>query len=341
MGITKAQVLLIIFKNHFCNYLVYLLLATAGLLFLAGELHDAVVILIILVFNTLWGGWQEWRISQLVTRLFGANCAEPSFCHLGPPPILQVQLKNLTFSIMVMLGVLSIFFWMLGWWQHLPVTILLGSWIGIVVCIIPEGLPLVLTLILVRSAQALLHTYDVKSQHNWQQFNEDWQHAPRIFYAMRRALQFFLTVNLGQLGVLLGAMMLQLPLPLLAPHLLWLNIVTDGFLNLALACEPLPVTSVPSGRIDKMEHLVDRQLLKKICFVASIIMILGLLSFNYFLLNLRNARAFTMIVLTVCQVVLAFRLSGAKWWRSYWLLVGSLVVLVGQMIFVFAAGIID
>ena len=38
--------------------------------------------------------------------------------------------------------------------------------------------------------------------------------------------------------VIVGALVLGYPLPLLAAQIIWLNFVTDGFLDVALAMEP-------------------------------------------------------------------------------------------------------
>jgi Ca2+-transporting ATPase len=59
-----------------------------------------------------------------------------------------------------------------------------------------------------------------------------------IYDNIRRALVYLLGGNVGELLVTFVATVLGLPLPLLALHLLWVNLVTDGLPALALVMEP-------------------------------------------------------------------------------------------------------
>ncbi len=53
-----------------------------------------------------------------------------------------------------------------------------------------------------------------------------------------KAVVYLLSANLSEVALLLFAILLGLPLPLLTIHLLWINLVTDGFPALALGFEP-------------------------------------------------------------------------------------------------------
>jgi Ca2+-transporting ATPase len=60
-----------------------------------------------------------------------------------------------------------------------------------------------------------------------------------IFENIRKTLVYLLAGNASELGVMLGAALLGLPLPLLPLHLLWINLVTDGLPALALVTDPV------------------------------------------------------------------------------------------------------
>lgn len=61
----------------------------------------------------------------------------------------------------------------------------------------------------------------------------------RVIYAnLRRFLRFMLTTNVAEVLTILVAMLLGWPVPLLALHILWMNLVTDGAPALALGVEP-------------------------------------------------------------------------------------------------------
>lgn len=59
-----------------------------------------------------------------------------------------------------------------------------------------------------------------------------------IFRNIQRVLIFLLASNMSDLLVILGAMSIGFPLPLLPIHVIWLNVITDPFLGVALAREP-------------------------------------------------------------------------------------------------------
>ncbi len=59
-----------------------------------------------------------------------------------------------------------------------------------------------------------------------------------IFDNIRKSLMYLLTGNAGELALMLGAAVVGYPFPLLPLHLLWINLVTDGFPALALVTDP-------------------------------------------------------------------------------------------------------
>jgi Ca2+-transporting ATPase len=59
-----------------------------------------------------------------------------------------------------------------------------------------------------------------------------------IYDNIRKTLVYLLAGNAGELLLMFGAALLGLPFPLLALHLLWINLVTDGLPALALVMDP-------------------------------------------------------------------------------------------------------
>ncbi|KKP83964.1 MAG: Calcium-translocating P-type ATPase, PMCA-type [Parcubacteria group bacterium GW2011_GWD2_35_7] len=59
-----------------------------------------------------------------------------------------------------------------------------------------------------------------------------------VFYSLRRIILYFFATNLSEILVIMISLFAQLPLPLLAVQILWMNIVTDGFLDIGLIFEP-------------------------------------------------------------------------------------------------------
>ncbi len=60
----------------------------------------------------------------------------------------------------------------------------------------------------------------------------------QIFSNILKSVQFLLSCNIGEIAVILAAIMIGLPTPLRPIHILWINLVTDSFIALALGFEP-------------------------------------------------------------------------------------------------------
>ncbi len=58
-----------------------------------------------------------------------------------------------------------------------------------------------------------------------------------IYASIKKVMLYLFSTGAGELFVVVGALLLTMPLPLLPTQILWLNLVTDGFLVLAIAME--------------------------------------------------------------------------------------------------------
>jgi len=76
-----------------------------------------------------------------------------------------------------------------------------------------------------------------------------------IYDNIRKTVYFLLSSNIGEIVVVLTAFILNLPTPLLATQLLWVNLVTDTLPALALGVEPVEKDIMTRKPINKKQGL--------------------------------------------------------------------------------------
>ena len=82
----------------------------------------------------------------------------------------------------------------------------------------------------------------------------------RIVFTNSRQTSFFLvTTNIAESVTLLVSILLGLPLPLTATQILWLNLVTDGVTDMALATEPGDGEIMKTSPLLKKEKYIEQR----------------------------------------------------------------------------------
>lgn len=120
-----------------------------------------------------------------------------------------------------------------------------------------------------------------------------------IYDNIRKFVHYLMSSNLGEVLTIFLAILIGLPLPLIAIQILWINLVTDGLPALALGAEPAAPDIMQRPPRKKTSHIVSIEG-ASIIVIAGIIMMMGTLGmFKYYLVNFSLVRAQTVAFCTL------------------------------------------
>ena len=138
---------------------------------------------------------------------------------------------------------------------------------------------------------------------------------------IRKVCFFLLSCGLAEVLFFLLSIIFNLPMPLVAIELLWLNLVTDGFQDIALSFEKSESGIMKRKPISPKENIFNRELLSEVIYSGFIIGIIVFIVW-YILINKLNmeitlARGYIMALMVFIQNVHVFncrseRLSAFK-----------------------------
>ena len=123
-----------------------------------------------------------------------------------------------------------------------------------------------------------------------------------IYKTIKKVILYLFSTSLGEVLVISGALVLGYPLPVLAAQIIWLNLVTDGFLDVALAMEPKEAGLLDKNFERPKKYLVDKLMVVRIAVMGVSMMVGGLMVFsNYFEYDLPKAMTITLTTLAIFQ----------------------------------------
>jgi Ca2+-transporting ATPase len=133
------------------------------------------------------------------------------------------------------------------------------------------------------------------------------------FRNVRRTSFFYITTNLAQTATLILFLFIGLPIPLLPKQILWLNLVTAGITDIALATEPIHDNVLKVGPYKKSEAILNRS---NLLFLGLVSFTLIALATYFFLLylpaGLNKARTMLFVVIAVSQIYNMFNFRSLK-----------------------------
>ena len=136
---------------------------------------------------------------------------------------------------------------------------------------------------------------------------------------IKKTIHFLLSTNIGEAVVVLLGFLLRLPSPLLAIHLLWINLVTDAFPALALGMDPIDKNIMKRFPNDPKKSLFSNGLGYNIiiegCFIASVGLLafsIGRVFFDSDPFNPIIGRTMSFVTLGLSQLIQTFNVQSRK-----------------------------
>lgn len=163
-----------------------------------------------------------------------------------------------------------------------------------------------------------------------------------IYDNLKRIIVYLLSDAFAEIIVVVVSIALRWPLPLVAVQILWINLVSDGFPDLALTVEPSERDVLADPPRKKSEHIVDSEVIVITGLISVVAAITTLGAFAYFWHGLEaevvHARtvAFAMLGVNSLFYVFSSRSLSQPVWRvrigrNKWLLWAVFVGLVLQV----------
>jgi len=135
-----------------------------------------------------------------------------------------------------------------------------------------------------------------------------------ILTNIRKAVHFLLSSNVGEIITIFMAIILGWQVPLLAIHLLWVNLVTDSLPAIALGLDPAEEGIMNGRRAGARTGLFSRRLWQRIFLEGAMIGMLSLIAFGigvyYFDIgdSVAIGRTMAFATLSISQLVHAFNM---------------------------------
>lgn len=160
-----------------------------------------------------------------------------------------------------------------------------------------------------------------------------------VFNNARRTSFFLVTTNFAEIFTLIAAIAAGLPMPLTATQILWINLVTDGLCDKALATEKGHGDELEKKPLKTTDKILNKEVIPFIVLNALVMTTLALWAFySYLPDSTEKARTMVFIIIAFSQLfnvfnmrdlensVFRFGMFSNKWVN--WALIGSVIIQV-------------
>jgi Ca2+-transporting ATPase len=125
------------------------------------------------------------------------------------------------------------------------------------------------------------------------------KHGRKIFDNILKFIKYIMTGNSGEIWAIFLAPFFGLPIPLLAIHILWINLVTDGLPGLALASEPSEINIMKRPPRNPIESIFSNGMAVHILWVGFLMGVVTI-GMQAYAIHLANSHWQTMAFTVLC-----------------------------------------
>lgn len=164
-----------------------------------------------------------------------------------------------------------------------------------------------------------------------------------IYRTIKKVILYLFSTSLGEVFTITGAILIGYPLPILPGQIIWLNFVTDGFLDVALAMEPKE-KNLLQGKFERPnKYLIDKTMAQRMFLMAAPMAIGTLFLFSkYHGQDISKAWTISLTVLAVFQWFNAWNCRSEdksifklNWFSNRFLIFSTVAVVLLQLVAVY------
>jgi P-type Ca2+ transporter type 2C len=137
----------------------------------------------------------------------------------------------------------------------------------------------------------------------------------RIVFRNIKITSFFLiTTNVAQATTIVTAIAIGFTYPLLPTQILWINLITDGIMDISLATEPDHHGDIMKEKPKKKgAPILNKEIFPFLFIIAPVMVVLALLTFNHYLpQGVEKARTGVFLIIAMMQIFNAFNMRSLK-----------------------------
>ena len=125
------------------------------------------------------------------------------------------------------------------------------------------------------------------------------KHGRKIFDNILKFIKYIMTGNSGEIWAIFLAPFFGLPIPLLAIHILWINLITDGLPGLALASEPAEANIMKRPPRNPKENIFSNGMAVHILWVGFLMGVVTI-GMQAYAIHVANSHWQTMAFTVLC-----------------------------------------